>query len=253
MTTNKISRPFDSITGDELKPSVQPGYYCGFSTLAQKNFWDEATRNVVTSRTTDVPPVRFFSEKEAELINAVIARIIPQDDRTPEKHIPILPVVDDRLYKNELPGYRYEDMPPDREAYRLGLSAIAEMAQQRFQTSFIDLSVHRQELILKSLHDGTPDPEHPVWKQMPVHRFWALLAGDCVTAYYSHPWAWDEIGFGGPAYPRGYMRLENGQPEPWEVDELRYEWSAPVDSLSELDLETQPPQYSSTSGQGGTH
>jgi len=186
-------------------------------------------------------------------MNAVIARIIPQDDRTPEKHIPILPTIDDRLYRNELPGYRYEDMPPDRDAYRLGLSAIDAMAQQRFQTAFVHLTIHRQELILKSLHDGKPDPEHPGWKQMPVHRFWALLAGDCVAVYYAHPWAWDEIGFGGPAYPRGYMRLENGQPEPWEVDELRYEWSAPADSLSELDLETQPPQYSSASGQGGTH
>ena len=29
----------------------------------------------------------------------------------------------------------------------------------------------------------------------------AILAG-----FYSHPWAWNEIGFGGPAYPRGYMR-----------------------------------------------
>ena len=25
--------------------------------------------------------------------------------------------------------------------------------------------------------------------------------------FYSHPWAWNEIGFGGPAYPQGYMRL----------------------------------------------
>ena len=28
-----------------------------------------------------------------------------------------------------------------------------------------------------------------------------------LAAFYSHPWAWNEIGFGGPAYPRGYMRL----------------------------------------------
>ena len=69
---------------------------------------------------------------------------------------------------------------------------------------------------------------------MPVKRFWAMLLGDCVAAYYSHPWAWDEIGFGGPAYPRGYMRLENGMPEPWETDETRYEWSAPVDSVSDF-------------------
>jgi hypothetical protein len=28
-----------------------------------------------------------------------------------------------------------------------------------------------------------------------------------LSEFYSHPWAWNEIGFGGPAYPRGYMRL----------------------------------------------
>jgi hypothetical protein len=27
---------------------------------------------------------------------------------------------------------------------------------------------------------------------------------------YAHPYAWDEIGFGGPAYPRGYGALNFG-------------------------------------------
>jgi hypothetical protein len=90
---------------------------------------------------------------------------------------------------------------------------------------------------------------------MSIHRFWSLLVGDCVSAYYSHPWAWDEIGFGGPAYPRGYMRLENGLPEPWEVNESRYAWNAPADSLSQLDIDGKPPDYGSKAsgtGQGGT-
>ena len=37
-----------------------------------------------------------------------------------------------------------------------------------------------------------------------------------LSAFYSHPWAWNEIGFGGPAYPRGYARLGAGQRESWE-------------------------------------
>jgi hypothetical protein len=39
------------------------------------------------------------------------------------------------------------------------------------------------------------------------------------SAFYSHPWAWNEIGFGGPAYPRGYKYLALGAREPWEVPE----------------------------------
>jgi hypothetical protein len=39
-----------------------------------------------------------------------------------------------------------------------------------------------------------------------------------LAAFYSHPWAWNEIGFGGPAYPRGFMRLGQGAEglEPFE-------------------------------------
>jgi hypothetical protein len=248
----KKSFPFLA-TGGELKDLEQPGYYSGYSTMAQQKNWEKATRDVVSDRIEKAPPIRFFSEREAALLGAVIERVLPQDDRTEERTIPILPILDERLYKNSLNGFRYEDMPPDQDAYQLAIKAIEGMALARFQQPFAELTVHRQELILKSIHDGKPDPENAVWKKMPVHRFWAMLMEDCVTAYYSHPWAWDEIGFGGPAYPRGYMRLENGLPEPWEKDERRYEWNAPVDSLSQLEEEDAPPEHGSLHGHGGTH
>jgi hypothetical protein len=49
------------------------------------------------------------------------------------------------------------------------------------------------------------------------------------------------------------MRLENGLPEPWEKDEQRYKWNAPVDSASVLDKESAPPAHTSTHGHGGSH
>ncbi|HZP07492.1 MAG TPA: gluconate 2-dehydrogenase subunit 3 family protein [Terracidiphilus sp.] len=215
---------------------AHPGYYPGYSTLSQQNYWDEATRTAVVRRVEETEPIRFFSPDEVKTLQAIIDRLLPQDDRIPDRRIPILPTIDARLYKNKLNGYRYEEMPPDQDVYRMALKAIDEMAQKSFGSRFAELMVLHQELILKSLHDGKPDPPHKIWKQMPVKRLWELLMDDCVSAYYAHPWAWDEIGYGGPAYPRGYMRLENGMREPWEVDEERYEWSAPQDSLSDLKL-----------------
>ncbi len=251
--TEKRSLPTDAVSGKPIRDLSQPGYYLGFSTLGQQMAWDETTRKTVVERVTTIPPVRFFSPEETQLLAAIIDRVMPQDDRAVDKTIPILPAIDERLSKNALNGFRYEDMPPDQEAYRLGLTAINDMAVERFGAPFLSLTVHRQELILKSIHDGEPEPPHPVWKRMPIHRFWALLMEDCVTAYYAHPWAWDEVGFGGPAYPRGYMRLENGLPEPWEKDEVRYQWSAPVDSMSVLDKAGAPPAHASTHGHGGSH
>lgn len=251
--SEKRSFPADPVTGEPIRDLEQPGYYPGYSTLAQQMKWEQATRSTVLERVTASPELHFFGPDEAALLAAIIDRVLPQDDRAADKTIPILPQIDERLSKNALNGFRYEDMPPDREAYRIGLRAIEEMALQRFGSMFASLSVHRQELLLKSIHDGKPEPPHPAWKQMPVHRFWAMLMEDCVTAYYAHPWAWDEVGFGGPAYPRGYMRLENGLPEPWEKDEQRYEWNTPVDSVSALEPEGAPPALTSLHGHGGSH
>ncbi|HLY42785.1 MAG TPA: gluconate 2-dehydrogenase subunit 3 family protein [Terracidiphilus sp.] len=249
---SRKSFPFRA-TGGELRDLDQPGYYPGYSTIDQKKHWEEATRNLVKKRVEETTPMRFFTEQEAALLGAIVDRLMPQDDRSEAHTIPILPVIDERLHKNELNGFRYEDMPPDQDAYRIGIQAINAMAQARFKQPFVELTVHRQELILKSLHDGKPDPDHAVWARMPVHRFWALLMEDCINAYYSHPWAWDEIGFGGPAYPRAYTRLENGLPEPWEKDEGRHQWNAPVDSLSDLDMESAPPADGALHGHGGSH
>ena len=40
---------------------------------------------------------------------------------------------------------------------------------------------------------------------------------DIVTAYYAHPTAWNEIGWAGPASPRGYVRLDANKHDPWEA------------------------------------
>ncbi len=247
-------RPIDLETGKPLGPLRQPGYYPGYSTLAQQKFWDAKTREVVRDRVDSIPPIRFFDPESVRLLEAICARILPQDDRDELKKIPIVPQIDKRLYENVHDGYRYEPMPPDREAFRMGLQAIDEMARARYERGFVDLGVPQQEALLKSLHDGKPSPDNSIWQRMPAHRFFMTLVQDCVDAYYAHPFAWDEIGYGGPAYPRAYMRLERGQPEPWEVHERRYQWAPPEGSLS-ADYEdvAGEAEHLASPGQGGTH
>ena len=247
-------RPVDPRTREPIGPMAQPGYYRGFSTLSQQKFWDAKTREVVLNRVNNVPPIRFFTPDEARLLEAICNRVLPQDDRDEAHKIPIVPQIDKRLYENSHDGYRYEDMPPDREAFRLGLRAIEEIAQHLHAAGFLEIGSLEQDEILRSLHDGKPAAAHDIWKRMSVQRFWLLLVSDCADAYYSHPWAWDEIGFGGPAYPRGYMRLEHGEAEPWESREKRYDWQAPDSSTSGRyePLGAQPERLASP-GQGGTH
>ncbi len=227
-------QPRNPLTGEPLPQSEQPGYYPGYSTLSQQKFWDPATRQVVLHRISEIPPIRFFTEAEQSTLSCVLEHVLPQSDRVPSRRIPILPFLDKRLYHGTIPGYRYEDLPPEQEAYRIGIAAIEKMAQEVHGCSFCECSYPQREALLHSLHVGNPAGAHGLWSKMNQRRFWRMLLEDTVSIYYAHPWAWDEIGFGGPAYPRGYMRLEEGRPEPWEVDEERYPWEAPAGCLSDL-------------------
>ena len=255
----KLSRanplsPVDPADGEPLKPKAQPGYYPGYSTLGQQKFWDAKTRQIVLDRVQDVPQIRFFAPDEVELMQAVCDHVLPQHDRDDAHKIPIVPQIDKRLFENRLDGYRFENMPSDQEAYRLGLKAIAQIADHLYGRGFVEIGPLEQDKIFKSLHDGKPPAAHDIWQRLPVHRFWMLLVQDCIEAYYAHPWAWDEIGFGGPAYPRAYMRLERGEPEPWEVEEQRYEWEAPATSVSDdYEAVAGVGEHEAVPGQGGTH
>ena len=253
-TTERGRLPLDPRTGAPIGPLAQPGYYPGFSTLAQHAFWDEATRRLVLDRVEQVPPIRFFTAGEARTLEAICDRVMPQDDRDAAHKIPIVPRIDDRLYSGVSDGYRYEDMPPDGEAYHLGIAAIDAMARDVYDgRRFDELAPPEQDRLLRQLHDGAPQAAHEQWRKLPVRRFWLLLVGDCAAAYYAHPYAWDEIGFGGPAYPRGYMRLEHGEPEPWEVRERRYEWVAPPWSVSDQYAPLGGEFARGAPGQEGTH
>lgn len=241
-------------TGAPIPPRAQPGYYPGFSTLSQQEFWDDATRRVVLARVHEVPPLRFFTPDEARTMEVVCERLLPQHDRDDAHRIPIVPFIDERLHAGRGDGYRYEPMPPDPDAYRLGLRGLDALAHDRSGCSFVALPFEQQEELLEALHDGKTPGDVEAWRRMPAHRFFLLLLQDVVEVYYAHPWAWDEIGFGGPAYPRGYMRLEAGMPEPWEVEERRYAWSPPSATRSGRDRYVAgQEEHAAIPGQGGTH
>jgi len=253
-TSSTGSRPIDPQTGQELEPRAQPGYYPGSSTLSQESFWDEATRTVVRRRMEKIPPIRFFSPDEVSLMTAVAGRLLPQDDRDEAHRIPLVNAIDDRLYTGRIDGYRFEDMPPDADAYRIGLPGIDAIARHMHGRRFTELEPLEQDAVLWTMHDGDPPAGDTVWHRVPIARFWLLLVQDVIEAYYAHPYAWDEIGFGGPAYPRGYFRLERGQPEPWEVSEQQYEWSAPPTSSSDQYKKLGGPRkHRAPAGQEGSH
>ncbi len=187
--------------------------------LAQRGHWDEATRRVIMDRVHNVPPFRYFDDHRRATLEALCARVIPQTHRPPDKRVPIAPWIDQHCYHHVISGFRFDNMPPDEIAWELGLKGLDEASQSLLGGRFIDLDDEKQDSVLRAIQEGNPPGE--VWQQLPVGRWWVYIALRQITGtYYAHPYAWDEIGFGGPAYPRGYFALNHGAPEPWEVDEV---------------------------------
>jgi hypothetical protein len=177
--------------------------------------WDDLTRKVIRRRLEEIPHRRFFSETEWHTLEAACSRLLPQPDR--QNAIAIVPWIDERLYLNLGDGFRYASMPPMRDAWRLGLAGIDEASLSGFGEPFTRLSSDRQDAVLGTIQRG--EVAGGVWQRLPPALFFAsTLLRTVVAEYYAHPAAWSEVGFGGPASPRGYVRLGAGQADPWEAE-----------------------------------
>jgi hypothetical protein len=180
------------------------GRYPDYDVLANAKHWDPVTREAVLARVEQPPPIRFFTPEEAAVLGPFLDVVLAQDA---EPRIPVLQMVDAKLHARELDGFRYANMPEDPETWRAvgralrGFEALGDAERLDVVARFADGQLEGLEV------DAT--------------RAWSVVMRIALSAFYSHPWAWNEIGFGGPAYPRGYMRLQPGVAgrEPHEAEE----------------------------------
>jgi hypothetical protein len=197
------------------------GPYAGYDVLAkwQDASYDELTREVLRRRLREVPPRRFFSDDEWRVLQAVVARVLPQPDRA--EPVPIAPWIDAGLAAGLQEGFRYADMPSAPQAWRTGLAALDAEARLRYDRPFDALDARAADAFLHAIAQGGADPD--LWHGLDAKRFFIqILCKRVAEIYYAHPAAWSEIGFGGPASPRGYVRLGFNQRDGWEAREVRW-------------------------------
>lgn len=182
----------------------------GYDVVATVDTWDAVTAGVVLARLGPPPPIRFFTPAEQAVGSALFDLLL---DQRAEPKVPVLELVDARLAEMVTDGWRFEDMPEDAEAFRRTFALLDEDARQLRQRPFHELSVDVQADLVQRVQDLAQGGR--TWHGFDAGHVWSLWTRYACAAFYSHPWAWNEIGFGGPAYPRGYKNL--GGREPWEV------------------------------------
>ncbi|MFM0053211.1 gluconate 2-dehydrogenase subunit 3 family protein [Caballeronia grimmiae] len=192
--------------------------YPGYDVITKRDTpsWDEVTRNVIDERLATPNDPRFFDAVEWRALYALCSCIVPQDRQRPA--VPVAGLVDARLAKNTGDGYRDARLPPMRDAWCIGLRALDAESRARHGLPFTSIDDAAQFALVTDMQRGTLDSAE--WRGMPPAMFFAeRVLHDICGMYYAHPHAWSAIGFGGPANPRGYVRMVANRRDPWEAAE----------------------------------
>jgi hypothetical protein len=189
------------------------GRYPDYDVLSTVDTWDEATKKLVLARLEEPGPLRFFDPAQELTLRAFCDTVLAQDA---DPRIPVAEVVDAKLADGQFDGYQYADMPDDPDTWRLVLAGLDEAAEATSGAdSFAAADPKSREAVIERIADGRLYGGS--WERLNVSRAWSVVMRMALGAFYSHPWEWNEIGFGGPAYPRGFMRLGGvGIREPFE-------------------------------------
>ena len=214
-----------------LRPRGGPDRFPGFDVFTEQRRWDPVTAAVVTGRLSPSPGLSFFTPAEETIATPLLDLLLGQQDPDPHTvlgarnadrqrdrpRIPVTAMIDSRLAAAETDGWRYAEMPEDGQAWRDTLSFLDADAQAKYGHGFADCPPSDQAALIQTVQDaGSGD-----WHGLPASRVWSLWTRYACTAFYAHPWAWNEMGFPGPAYPRGYKNMGVGKLEPFEVRDAK--------------------------------
>lgn len=194
--------------------------YPGWDVLAKWNSasYNEQTREVLRHRLAP-PPRRALSVGDYATLEALCNRVIPQDGNNPAE---IAPWIDAAIHENRPTGTRYEGMPDNPTAWRHGLAALDAEARARGETGFAAMPAIAQDALLRAI-DAEELKVEEAWSGLRPQKFLRHIAfKQIVEIYYAHPRGQSEIGFGGPAAPRGYVRLGPDRIDAWEAPPARW-------------------------------
>lgn len=194
--------------------AVYRGRFPGFDVMSRARDWDPATASVVQDRLRAPEPPRFFTLAEEAAADALFDELLAL---APGDGVPITTAVDARLAEARTDGWHYAGMPDDGETWRRSLAGLDADARTRYDTAFADCSGDRRHEVVSAVQRAGERS----WHEFVAIRIWQLWMRYACTAFYAHPLAWNEIGFPGPAHPRGYAALGVGKRERFEVADAR--------------------------------
>jgi len=190
--------------------------YPNFDVMREKEHWDPHTREIVTQRfnTDTFRTYRHFSDHEADTL-ARLCSILLDDDRSTVISY-VVNHFDSVLQSGIGESQRKAGVPKQSDLIHGGLAWLDQACVERYGMKFVTLDKPVQEQAIQQVVNGN-FASASITAPIPVKDWIDKMLAEAVAAYYSHPTIWSEIGYAGPAYPRGYVRSELGLTDPWEA------------------------------------
>ncbi|RXH58068.1 gluconate 2-dehydrogenase subunit 3 family protein [Granulicella sibirica] len=149
-------------------------------------------------------------------LRAVLARMVPQDGPEP---IDLAARVDTMLASGGGNGWRYEVLPEDGMAIRIGLAVLDETALLRSGKGFAVLGAEAQDELLVDAVNGTLQGD-----LLDMGRWAEELLSYAAEMYMAHPGTFARIGYSGigdgadAATQKGFVLIGMGEVEAWEPE-----------------------------------
>lgn len=191
--------------------------YPGYDVLSKREgeSWNAPTREAVDQRLALSDEAGRLDSRRWATLRALADRIVPQPEERPPVNAAALVLA--KIAGDEGDGYRPAGLPRVADAWTRGLDALEAEALARHARPFAELEPEAADALLTAVERGGTLSD---WQGLDPKLFWKWrVVPDLVAAYYAHPSAWSAIGFGGPASPRGYVRMGANRRDPWEAAE----------------------------------
>lgn len=181
--------------------------------MEQKEHWDDHSREIVEKRLQQ-QPYQNLSLQESILLTQICAQLL-DDTRDSILHY-VVGHFDNQLGSDIGENQRKANVPKATVLIREGIRAIEHYATITYGKLYAGLPEEEKRTVLTKMmnNDITLMADGVT---IAAKELFNKLHTEAVNAYYSHPTVWSEIGYAGPAYPRGYVRSELGHRDPWEA------------------------------------
>jgi len=193
---------------------AKESHYPAYDVLKHQEEWDEHTQSIVVSRLVQTWEFQFLTLYEVEMLQVICSQLV--GDTRGDIVAYMVQHIDQSLDRSPGEGQRKVGVPKAQQLIRQGLQYLDEASKRRHVLAFLQLEKRQQWRFLDDLSRGQA-VEVAEWDSTLQKECFKRLLSWATESYYSHPVVWSEIGYGGPAYPRGYVRAQLGQLDPWEA------------------------------------